>query len=407
MLAELLDLFPAGVEEVDKGDEVEYAVYGAPGELPSLPDLQAAAGGALVDVSTSEVADDWADRWRAFHQPVTVGGRVHVRPPWAPPAPEGLVDVVIDPGRAFGTGAHASTKLALELLLDVAPTRLADWGCGSGVLAIAARKLGFKPVEGVDNDPLAVEATKANAAANGVGVEAWRADLRTDPLPTAPTITANLLRPLLLVAAQRLPAPPPARAHRLRAAGRRRATRSRPRSPPTGCARTPAAPRASGRRCGSGLPEAARRVEAGGTREVVHAHSLLVMRDAIVIGAGHNGLVAAAYLARAGLDVEVLERRDLVGGACVTEELWPGVRASPGAYTLSLLRPEIVRDLDLPGPRARGHRARALPVRAVPRRAPGGDLVEPRAHPRAAGRGLVAGRRRRLRRVGAALGRRR
>src|SRR3954447_1453338 len=73
------------------------------------------------------------------------------------------------------------------------------------------------------------------------------------------------------------------------------------------------------------------------------------MRDAVIIGAGHNGLVAAAYLARAGLDVEVLERREIVGGACVTEELWPGVRASPGAYTLSLLRREIVRDLPLPG----------------------------------------------------------
>jgi phytoene dehydrogenase-like protein len=69
--------------------------------------------------------------------------------------------------------------------------------------------------------------------------------------------------------------------------------------------------------------------------------------DVAVIGAGHNGLVAAAYLARAGLGVECFERRDVVGGACVTEELWPGVRASPGAYTLSLLRPEIVRELDL------------------------------------------------------------
>jgi len=69
--------------------------------------------------------------------------------------------------------------------------------------------------------------------------------------------------------------------------------------------------------------------------------------DVAVIGAGHNGLVAAAYLARAGLTVECFERRDVVGGACVTEELWPGVRASPGAYTLSLLRPEIVRELDL------------------------------------------------------------
>jgi len=71
------------------------------------------------------------------------------------------------------------------------------------------------------------------------------------------------------------------------------------------------------------------------------------MRDAVIVGAGHNGLVAAAYLASAGLDVLVLERRDVVGGACVTEELWPGVRASPGAYTYSLLRRKIVDDLDL------------------------------------------------------------
>ena len=65
------------------------------------------------------------------------------------------------------------------------------------------------------------------------------------------------------------------------------------------------------------------------------------------MGGGHNGLVAAAYLARAGLSVDVYERREIVGGACVTEELWPGVRASPGAYTLSLLRAQIIRDLDL------------------------------------------------------------
>lgn len=71
------------------------------------------------------------------------------------------------------------------------------------------------------------------------------------------------------------------------------------------------------------------------------------MPDAVVVGAGHNGLVAAAYLARAGLSVEVFERRELVGGACVTEELWPGVRASPGAYTLSLLRGRIIEELEL------------------------------------------------------------
>jgi len=71
--------------------------------------------------------------------------------------------------------------------------------------------------------------------------------------------------------------------------------------------------------------------------------------DVAVIGAGHNALVCAAYLARAGVEVECFERREVVGGACVTEELWPGVRASPAAYTLSLLRPEIRRELDLAG----------------------------------------------------------
>jgi ribosomal protein L11 methyltransferase len=210
VLAELLELVPAGVEEVDAGDHVEYAVYGAPGELPALPDLRAAAGGALVEVSPSEAADDWADRWRAFHRPLTVAGRVHVRPPWAPPPPGGLVDVVIDPGRAFGTGAHATTKLSLELLVARRPSgALVDVGCGSGVLAIAAAKLGFAPVTALDHDPLAVQATADNARANGVELEVRRSDLRADPLPAVPNVLANLLRPLLLVLADRLPHPPP------------------------------------------------------------------------------------------------------------------------------------------------------------------------------------------------------
>jgi ribosomal protein L11 methyltransferase len=197
-LAELLALVPEGVEEVDLGDRVEYAVYGAPGELPELPDLRAAAGDALVEVTTTEVADDWADRWRAFHRPVVIGGRLHVRPPWAE-AREDLLDVVVDPGRAFGTGAHPTTRLCLELLLGL-PARgaLVDLGCGSGVLAIAAARLGFAPVLGLDFDPLAVEATAANAAANGVEVRAERFDVRAAPAPAAPTVVANILRPVLL-----------------------------------------------------------------------------------------------------------------------------------------------------------------------------------------------------------------
>jgi ribosomal protein L11 methyltransferase len=210
VLAELLELAPGGVEERDDGDVVEYAVYGAPGELPELPALRAAAGEALVEVATTEVADDWDERWKAFHAPVEIGG-LRVRPPWEPPR-DGLIDVVIDPAQAFGTGAHATTRLCLELLLELEPGgALVDVGCGSGVLAIAAARLGWAPVVGIDHDPEAVRATTANAAANGVLVEASGHDLLRDgPAPSAPTALANLLRPLLLrVAAEGFAGPTP------------------------------------------------------------------------------------------------------------------------------------------------------------------------------------------------------
>jgi ribosomal protein L11 methyltransferase len=204
VLAELLELAPTGVEEAELGDDViEYAVYGAPGELPDLPDLRAAAGGALVEVVTTEVADDWADRWRAFHQPVAIGDRLYVRPPWEPAHPT-LADLVIDPGQAFGTGAHATTRLCLELLAERDErTAVVDLGCGSGVLAIAAARLGWGPVLGVDHELESVRATLENAHVNGVEVGARRFDLlRGGPAPTAPTVLANLLRPLLLCVAR-------------------------------------------------------------------------------------------------------------------------------------------------------------------------------------------------------------
>jgi ribosomal protein L11 methyltransferase len=202
VLAQLLDLAPGGVEEREDGDVVEYAVYGAPGELPALPDLRAAAGDALVEVATSEVPDGWDDRWKDFHRPVAIGDRLWVRPPWASPR-AGLLDVVIDPGQAFGTGAHATTRLCLELLLALPGAgALVDLGCGSGVLAIAAARLGFAPVLGIDHEREALRATAANAAAGGVAVEVRRHDLLRDgPAPTAPAVVANLLRPLLLAVA--------------------------------------------------------------------------------------------------------------------------------------------------------------------------------------------------------------
>jgi ribosomal protein L11 methyltransferase len=210
VLAELLDLAPGGVEEREDGDVIEYAVYGAPGELPELPALRAAAGEALVEVASTEIADDWDERWKAFHAPVEIGS-LRVRPPWEPATP-GTIDLVIDPAQAFGTGAHATTRLCLELLLGLEPDgALVDVGCGSGVLAIAAARLGFAPVLGIDHDREAVRATIDNAAANGVAIDARRHDLLHDgPAPSVPTVLANLLRPLLLrIAADGFAGPPP------------------------------------------------------------------------------------------------------------------------------------------------------------------------------------------------------
>jgi ribosomal protein L11 methyltransferase len=221
VLAELLELAPGGVEEVDIGaDVVEYAVYGAPGELPALPDLEASAGGALVEVVTTEIADDWSERWREFHRPVVIGDRLTVRPPWEPPGTTSI-DLVIDPGQAFGTGAHATTRLCLELLLGLRDPggAFVDLGCGSGVLAIAAARLGYAPVLALDNDPASVAATAENAAANGVSLEVRRFDLRSEDVPAAGTMTANLLGPLLRAWAPRLGEPGAAVARRLIASG--------------------------------------------------------------------------------------------------------------------------------------------------------------------------------------------
>ena len=237
VLAELLELAPDGVEEVEIGQEtIEYAVYGAPGELPELPDLNAAVGDTPVEVSSTEVADDWSERWKRFHRPILIepprGSPVpalHVRPPWESPSDrEGTEEIVIDPGQAFGTGAHATTRLCLELILELAaledrPGPLLDVGTGSGVLAIVAARLGFAPVLGLDHERESVAAAEENARVNGVEIEVRRFDLRKQALPWLErdadsdpadglagslVVVANLLRPLLLDLARGMPRVP-------------------------------------------------------------------------------------------------------------------------------------------------------------------------------------------------------
>src|SRR5262249_49646058 len=130
---------------------------GPPWELPeAVPGFQPGVGGFAADASS---------------QPETIS---------------------IEPGRAFGTGSHPTTRLTLELLQTLEPGSLLDVGCGSGVLSIAAAKLGFAPVLAVDLDEAAVEATRANAEANEVTVEARLADALTDELPRVDVALANV-----------------------------------------------------------------------------------------------------------------------------------------------------------------------------------------------------------------------
>lgn len=208
VLAELTVLAPNGVEEERGPGYVEYAIYGGEGELPELGEIDAAVGEGRVEVSSTEVPDDWADRWRDFHKPLLVGERLWLRPSWEEPR-HGAVDVVVDPGQAFGTGAHPTTRLCLEFLLELAAAGgasgpLTDLGTGSGVLAIAAAKLGWDPVHGYDHEPAALEATAANAAANGVGVALQRMNLRESLPSLAPTVVANMTAPILLAVASQL-----------------------------------------------------------------------------------------------------------------------------------------------------------------------------------------------------------
>jgi ribosomal protein L11 methyltransferase len=187
-----------------------------------------------VEISTTEIAEDWHERWKLFHRPILVSPPVeclqtlpalHVRPPWEAPRERSgapVRELVIDPGQAFGTGAHATTRLCLELLLELtcseaAAGPLLDVGTGSGVLAIAAAALGYEPVLGLDHERESVHAASENALVNGVQIEVRRFELRSQALPwmdghAAPdaplVVLANLLRPLLLELAATMPSAP-------------------------------------------------------------------------------------------------------------------------------------------------------------------------------------------------------
>jgi ribosomal protein L11 methyltransferase len=181
--ARLLPFAPAGFEEVEGDGWLELAVY-----VEERGETRLRA--AFDDVTVQPVEAGWEDRWRAFHRPVMAGG-LWIGPPWDAP-PDGIAAVVVDPGRAFGTGAHPTTRACVELLADLERGSCLDAGCGSGVIAVAAARLGFAPVVAVDLDPAAVEAAAATAHRNGVAVEVRHADVLRDALPETDLVVANI-----------------------------------------------------------------------------------------------------------------------------------------------------------------------------------------------------------------------
>jgi ribosomal protein L11 methyltransferase len=184
----MLALHPEGFAEQPGDDGVELVAYT---DEAGADQLRASFG----DVRTEPVAPGWEEEWKRFHEPAIVGS-LWIGPPWARAA-AGLTAVWIDPGQAFGTGAHATTRLCLELLLRLEPGSLLDVGCGSGVLALAAARLGFRPVTAIDSDDAAVQATLRNAAANDLVLDVRRVDALTEALPDAGIVLANIDLPTL------------------------------------------------------------------------------------------------------------------------------------------------------------------------------------------------------------------
>ncbi len=217
------------VEDAEADSASEDPLYGEPGLTPArhawrrnrlivllddcvdARELIAKAADGVVEPaptidSVREVADeDWVRKTQQNFPPTRIGGRLWIVPSWhEPPDPRAVV-IRLDPGVAFGTGTHPTTRLVLEWLELHPPLglRVLDYGCGSGILAIAAAKLGAGRVFGTDIDPQALEAARANAAGNGVtGVYTAPGDLPHDPfdlvLANILTNPLKVLAPLLL-----------------------------------------------------------------------------------------------------------------------------------------------------------------------------------------------------------------
>lgn len=212
----LLEPAPGAWEDVDTGEAWIEAFAISESEIQHLA-LQISQVAESVDGhphgTTIEKLEpqDWTESWKKFFHVIHVTDRIVIRPIWEDytPSPTELV-IALEPGMSFGTGLHATTQSCIRFIQKLAETgspsrSLIDLGCGSGILAIAARKLGFTSVKGFDYDPLCVKVSDENAALNDLQSIPFALGNALDPvLPSGDIIVANILAPVLLEAAPAL-----------------------------------------------------------------------------------------------------------------------------------------------------------------------------------------------------------
>jgi ribosomal protein L11 methyltransferase len=224
-LSELLDdagavavTLCAGSDEVlcerVEGDEPLWKTTMLKGLFPGTVDaaalIKALEGALAPDILPPYIIDalpdsDWSSSWKSHFKPLRVGRQLWIGPSWYPPPTPGPVNVVLDPGRAFGTGTHATTALCLEWLAsaNVGGTDMIDYGCGSGILGIAAVKLGARHVFAVDTDPIALDVTQENALRNGVEDALTAVSPEALPRLQVDVLVANILADPLIALAPR------------------------------------------------------------------------------------------------------------------------------------------------------------------------------------------------------------
>jgi len=194
-----------------KSGHSEHVGWFATGDDPqkTRAALTAAAmlcGVPQADIGLNALDDDWKTAWQQNWKAMPIGKRLWVRPPFCDPPTDDRIDIVLDPGMAFGTGQHATTQLCLEAIEHICatcmPDTMLDMGAGSGILAIAAAKLGVRHVLAMDNDANTVDACRKNARINGVVIENQLGD--SPPDCKFDLVVANILAMPLLAMAPKL-----------------------------------------------------------------------------------------------------------------------------------------------------------------------------------------------------------